>query len=250
MTSVVAGAGMARVLRELSAGPGPGLIGGDPGECARVLGVDGVAVSLATGGSLSELVWCSPGTSERLDDEQYTLGEGPGVDAVGSGALVIEPDLAQVRPDRWPVLLPVLAALGVGALFCFPLRIGGVCVGALTAQRATAGPLSEAAMDDALLLAAAVTAAVLVGGDRAARFSDAEPLAHLHRAVVHQASGMISVQAGVTVAQALVLLRAHAYRFERPLLQVAEDVVTRRLHFRHDGDGPGPSASKGDDGRG
>ncbi|GGY09386.1 ANTAR domain-containing protein [Streptomyces hiroshimensis] len=247
---MVVGTEMARVLRELSSGPGPGLIGGDPRECARVLGVDGVAVSLAVDGALSELVWCSPGTSERLDDEQFTLGEGPGIDAVGSGALVIEPDLTQVRPDRWPMLLPVLAALGVGSLFCFPLRIGGACVGSLTAQRAAAGPLSDTAMDDALVLAAAVTAVVLDGGGRAVRFSGAEPPTHVHRAVVHQASGMISVQAEVTVAQALMLLRAHAYRFERPLLQVAEGVVTRRLHFRHHGDGPGPSASKGDDGRG
>ncbi|MEU7105079.1 GAF and ANTAR domain-containing protein [Streptomyces stramineus] len=236
--------GMARVLRELSARSGPGLISGDPLECARILGVDGVAVSLATDGTLSELVWSSPGVSERLEDEQFTLGEGPGPDAVGSCAVVIEPDVARVRPDRWPVLLPTLTGLGVGALFCFPLRIGGVCLGVLTAQRGTVGPLTAVAMDDALILSAAVTAVLLDGGERTKRFATAEAGTSLHRAAVHQASGMISVQAGVSVAQALVLLRAHAYRHEQPLLEVAEDVVARRLSFRHIDDGSDPSFGK------
>ncbi|MEU3755813.1 GAF and ANTAR domain-containing protein [Streptomyces olivoreticuli] len=236
--------GMARVLRDMSSRSGPGLIGGDPLECARVLGVDGVAISLATDGSLSELVWSSPGVSERLEDEQYTLGEGPGVDALGSCAVIVEPDLGRVRPDRWPALLPALTGLGVDALFCFPLRIGGACLGVLTAQRTGVGPLTAAAMDDALILAAAVTAVVLDGGEHAAAFASAESGALLHRAVVHQASGMISVQARVTVAQALVLLRAHAYRHELPLMRVAEEVVGRRLHFRHTDDGPDPSFEK------
>ncbi|MBB4890853.1 ANTAR domain-containing protein [Streptomyces netropsis] len=233
--------GMARMLRDLSSRSGPGLISGDPLECARILGVDGVAVSLATDGALSELVWSSPGASEHLEDEQYTLGEGPGVDAVGSCSVVVEPDLTRVRPDRWPVLLPTLNGIGVDALFCFPLRIGGVCLGVLTAQRSTVGPLSAVAMDDALILAAALTAVVLDGGERTALFATAEAGAQLHRAAVHQASGMISVQAGVSVAQALVLLRAHAYRHELPLLRAAEDVVARRLRFRDIGDGPDPS---------
>ena len=54
------------------------------------------------------------------------------------------------------------------------------------------------------------------------------------RAEVHQATGMISVQATLALADALVLLRAHAYAAERPILQVARDVISRDMHF-----GPG-----------
>lgn len=232
---------MARMLRGLTARAGPGLIGGDPLECAQLLGVDGVALSLATDGALSEVVWSSPGVSELVEDEQYTLGEGPGMDSAASCAVIVEPDLSLIRPGRWPALLPALTGMDVDALFCFPLRIGGVCLGVLTAQRAVAGPLSAAAMDDALLLAAAMTSVVLDGGRPAERFATADSTSHLHRAVVHQASGMVSVQAGVTVAQAMALLRAHAYRYELLLVQVAEDIVARRLRFRDIGDGPGPS---------
>jgi hypothetical protein len=42
---------------------------------------------------------------------------------------------------------------------------------------------------------------------------------------------MISVQASVTLTEALLLLRAHAYTSERPILDVARDVVERRLRF-------------------
>jgi hypothetical protein len=49
--------------------------------------------------------------------------------------------------------------------------------------------------------------------------------------VVHQASGMVSAQLDITVAHALIRLRAHAFGNDRPLTQVAQDVVARRLRF-------------------
>ena len=49
--------------------------------------------------------------------------------------------------------------------------------------------------------------------------------------VVHQAAGMVAVQLGVTVAQALVRLRAYAFGNDRPLAGVARDVVARTLRF-------------------
>jgi AmiR/NasT family two-component response regulator len=51
------------------------------------------------------------------------------------------------------------------------------------------------------------------------------------RLVVHQASGMVSVQASIDVAEALVRLRAYAFATDRRLDDVAEDVVGRRLRF-------------------
>jgi hypothetical protein len=42
---------------------------------------------------------------------------------------------------------------------------------------------------------------------------------------------MISVQLGVSLAEALVRLRAHAYAEGRLIAEVAADVVARRLRF-------------------
>ncbi len=49
--------------------------------------------------------------------------------------------------------------------------------------------------------------------------------------VVHQASGMVAAQLDVSVGQALIRLRAYAFGNDRPLADVAEDVVARRLRF-------------------
>ena len=51
------------------------------------------------------------------------------------------------------------------------------------------------------------------------------------RAVVHQAAGMVSVQASVSVEDAMLLLRAYTFAEDSPIKAVAADVVTRRLRF-------------------
>ena len=51
------------------------------------------------------------------------------------------------------------------------------------------------------------------------------------RAEVHQAAGMVSVQLSVTVAEALVRLRARAWVDGRPLGELAADIVARRVRF-------------------
>ncbi len=49
--------------------------------------------------------------------------------------------------------------------------------------------------------------------------------------VVHQATGMVAAQLEVSVGQALVRLRAYAFGNDRPLTDVARDVVARKLRF-------------------
>ena len=60
-----------------------------------------------------------------------------------------------------------------------------------------------------------------------------------YRAEIHQASGMVSIQLQVPVAEALVRIRAHAFADGRPLGAVAADIVARRLRLTDDRDDPG-----------
>ena len=62
------------------------------------------------------------------------------------------------------------------------------------------------------------------------------------RAVVHQATGMITIQLGTSLADALLRLRAHAYASGRTVSDIAADVVDRRLRF--DGNEPGTTAPR------
>jgi AmiR/NasT family two-component response regulator len=55
-----------------------------------------------------------------------------------------------------------------------------------------------------------------------------------HRAEVYQAQGMVQVQLGVSLEEAMVRLRAHAFVQGRTLVEVAADVVARRLILERD----------------
>jgi len=54
------------------------------------------------------------------------------------------------------------------------------------------------------------------------------------RAEVHQATGMVVAQLGVSATDALARLRAYAFVEQRLLSDVAHDVVSRRLRFTRD----------------
>ena len=55
-----------------------------------------------------------------------------------------------------------------------------------------------------------------------------------NRAEIHQAAGMVVAQLGISAADALARLRAHAFAKQRLLRDVAHDVVARRLRFTKD----------------
>ena len=209
---------------------------------AAALGVDGIAAGMmGTGAEGIVLPWGRWGRQEAsaaLEDAQFTLGQGPCVEALADGSPVLVADLAAATA-RWPAFTPAAAALGVGAVFAFPLRIGAISVGVLWAHRAAAGPLSVQQLADALALADAVTVllvhqAIPGNGTPGARPSSPYPgwaAPSTYRAQVHQATGMISVQLDVGLAEALVRLRARAYAEDRRVAEVADDVVSRRLRF-------------------
>ena len=48
---------------------------------------------------------------------------------------------------------------------------------------------------------------------------------------VHNAAGIVSVQEGISVAEALVRLRAFAFGHDRLLADVARDVIARTLRL-------------------
>lgn len=125
-------------------------------------------------------------------------------------------------------------------MFGFPIQVGTVRLGALNLYRDVAGPLTTTQHADALAVADAsartiiATQAAAAPGALGAELEAGTKL----QFVVHQATGMASVQLGVDVAEALVRLRAHAFAQNRLVVDVAEDVVARRLRLSIDDDAP------------
>jgi hypothetical protein len=171
--------------------------------------------------------------SHLIEELQYTLGEGPCVDAHQQGRVVGEPDLADPLIYRWPAFSPPALRAGVRAVFGFPLRVGTVRLGALNLYRDRVGPLTDDQHADALVMADVTTRWVLEAqaGSLAGTVAVAlEADADFHF-VVHNAAGMVSVQEGISVTEALIRLRAFAFSHDRLLADVAEDIVARRLRL-------------------
>jgi len=171
--------------------------------------------------------------SELIEELQFTLGEGPCVDAYNQGRPVLEPDLADPEEPRWLAFSPRALAADARAVFGFPLQVGAVRLGALNLYRDRPGPLSDDQHADALVLADVAAQFVLAKQanaplDMVATELDAGANFHLAE---HQASGMVAAQLGVSVAEALIRLRAHAFSHDVALTQVADEVVARRLRF-------------------
>jgi hypothetical protein len=200
-------------------------------------GVDRAAVAVALSASPRETMYASDPVAAELEELTLTVGEGPGVDALTGGpALVADLTTADCLA-RWPVFTPAAVHAGVGAVFALPLRVGGIRLGVLDLYRARPGELDGEQLADALVLADTACALLLDAAPRGDHPRPdgvwPEPAGSPHPEV-HQATGMITVQLGVSVAVALVRLRAYAYAHDRRLRDVAADVVARRLRFDPD----------------
>ena len=230
----MAGERLRRILATLSAG-------GDEEVSARrlcetanaVLRVNGTGVMLMSTDVAYGSLCATNEVSERIEELQYSLGEGPCVDAYNHDRVIAEPDLADPATARWAAFTPPALQSGVRAVFAFPLRVGAARLGALDLYMDRPGPLSDDQHADALVISD-VVASWLFGTQAAASPGklgvgiDASADFHL---MVHNAAGMVSVQLGVSVTEAMLHLRAYAFSHERPLTSVAEDIVARRLRF-------------------
>ena len=201
--------------------------------CVDLLDVDGAAIVLFGDDGHVATMSVSDAAMGRLEELQFVLGEGPGVEAHASGRMVWEPDLAGPGRTRWSAYASAAADEGIRAVFAFPVRTGGVRLGALDVSRRAPGPLDRSQTTIAVQLAELATAAMLFlppGMASQDRRADSEVTGRV-RARVHQAAGMISEQLDVTVGEALARLRAHAYAENEPIDDVAGDVIARRLRL-------------------
>lgn len=188
--------------------------------------IDAAAVSLRLAERVEDLVAASDGWAQRLEELQYTCGEGPGVEA----GKAVEPVLVcDLHSDlaRWPAFADGAVSAGLGAMFSFPL-VGGVTrLGTLDLYRRRPGGLPADQLTGAALLADMAASALLndVSPDWAARWAETPG----HYDDVNMATGMLAEHLGVSVDEASARLRAHAFGSRQPLADVADAVLSRRL---------------------
>ncbi len=171
----------------------------------------------------------------RLEELQFELGEGPGPEASRTSRPVLQSDLTAGEMSQWPGFGPAALAAGMRAVFALPLQVGAVRLGSLCLYRSTPGHLNDDELATALAYARAAVVVLLrlqaqVPPPGSALHPElGDPLEY--RAEVHQATGFLSVRASVGLTEALLLLRAHAFANDRPLLDVARDVLAGQVRI-------------------
>ncbi len=231
-------------LSAAMAGPGDALSAANRlcQACVDLLGVDGAAISLVHESSSQGTFGSSGALARRLDEWQFTFGEGPCMDAVRGGAPVLAADLASPGEQRWPAFTDAVLGAGVRGVFAMPVAIASSWIGALDLFTHDGGPLDARALTGGLLAAelAAVPlldlmTAVADRADAGHRDNGWAQLASLERVEVYQATGMVMSALDVDPAEALVRLRAHAYAYGMTASEVAWAIVERTLTLDDDG---------------
>ncbi len=218
--------------------------------CVDLLDVDGASISLIEAGTTQGTFGSSGTLSRLLDDLQFTYGQGPCLDAVAQRRPVVADDLDAPQEGRWPALTQALLQNGIRAVYALPVAVASIPIGALDLFRRRSGRLEGAAMTGGLWAAGLAALPLLdlmtadVDWDHAASGGDGwEQLASLERVEVYQATGMIVGALGVTPADAVVRLRAHAVSQGLTASEVAYQILDRRLvvsaddWYRADGNG-------------
>jgi hypothetical protein len=243
-------------LDEVMSGSRAGLASADALclSCVGLFGVDGAAVSVVLDGASSGTFGSSSATSRRLDEYQFTFGEGPCLDAVVQRKTVMAPDLGSRQEHRWPALRGALLDEGIRGVFAVPIMVTSVCIGALDLFRARPGPLTGDVLAGARHAAEHAVSPLLdlireaervdAGADE--QSPSAEPFAELDRVEVYQATGMLIAALGIDADEALVRLRAHAIATDQTAGQVARAIIERRLMLeRDDPEDPGGRGGPG-----
>jgi hypothetical protein len=199
--------------------------------CCDLLPITFASVVLMGTEGVEGITGASDPLAAAIQNEEFTLGEGPATEVRRQGQPVLVSDLGDATSD-WPQFVPAVAGLGVGAIYAIPLRIGAVDLGVLVLGSATPRALAGEELGDSLVLADLIGRLVLdlqagVASESLAWALDATD----SRTVVHQATGMIAAQLNVSVAEALIRLRANAFATDRPIDQVATEVVAGQRRF-------------------
>jgi hypothetical protein len=228
-------------------------------RAARCALADGAALAVVTRDAHTrELAYATDTIAVRLDELQFTLGEGPCLDAYLDDEPHFHPNLDSVnQTSRWPTFATEATQLGVHSLFAFPVpgaRQPSGPSGVLELYRRTASSLTEKQHAVAQAGAAAIGHRLQTNWEEhlarfgstkeaidAAATASAEPdgtAEPFTRTQIHVAAGMLAIQLNAHPDDALDRLRAHSYACGRRISSVAADIIAHRLTLHDEPDPP------------
>lgn len=198
-------------------------------EAARsAAGVDGAGLAWMSGGVPGSLIGATDEPARRIEELQFTVGEGPCIQGALTGRPVLVEDLA-LSVSVWPVFSVGALKAGVAAVFAFPLRVGETVLGVLDLYRRTPGPLSPPELAEASAFTTVATWVLLhlsPGMVDPSLFPDLTERVGA-RAEIHRAAGVLAVQLGMSPSDALTVLRARAFTDRRTIADLARGILAQ-----------------------
>lgn len=188
---------------------------------AAACGTDSAALTLV-GATLDQTTLAASDEPARAAQElEFLLGEGPARDATREARPVSA--AGATLTARWPGYGAALGELGITEVAAVPLSLADVCVGALAVFDPGPGYGAAAFAQ----VAEALTRSMILTPDGDPSLYGAVDL----RAAVHQAAGMVAVRQDCAVADALELIRAHAFAEGTSAGSVAARILRGELHL-------------------
>lgn len=183
-----------------------------------VPGAEFAAVSMIRRRREVETVAATDDVCRRVDEVQYSTGQGPCLRAIWEQEVVRIDDLSGTTD--WPGFAGRAVALGISSMLCFRLFVEDDTSGAVNLYARRAGAFDEQSERVGHVFAAHAA----VAWDHA-RQVDGLSEAARSRAVIGQAQGILMGQRRITAEAAFTHLRSVSQRDNRKLRDVAQDVV-------------------------
>jgi GAF domain-containing protein len=187
--------------------------------CGITLSENGHVITVASADPLARL----------LDEQQYEVDDGPCLEAIRSGRVVIADDLSiETRWDGYPAMA---VAHGVRSVLSSPLLVNDAPIGALNLYALTEHaftPDSRSAAAQLTALAAATVTAAMRHYDEST-LTDHLRTALSSRSVIDQAIGIIIGMQRCPPDTAFDILRPVSQNRNIPLRDVAADLVAKTI---------------------
>lgn len=196
------------------------------------LPVTGASVSTMGDVLGSETLSASDVHAARLDEVQFDLGEGPCWDALRTATPIAEPSLRGDGAARWPAFATAVRDEPVSSVFAFPLIVGPLKLGAVDLYSRDPIALDASESQRASTLAGIIGRHVLREALAISPPIDDVDENPRSRRTIHQATGIVLAQLGISPDDALLMIQGHSFATGRSMMEVSGEIVEGRLAFR------------------
>ena len=196
-----------------------------------ILKAAGVSLCLVA----NQLITNQSGTSPeftRLDEQQFTMGDGPTFEAQHSPEPVVV-DSFRSRPAtlRFPVFSQFALENEVSSALAIPLRIGESVLGIMTAYGKDDTSFAAPAIADGVVLASLASLFIVSHLSKVPTngLSEEFGVVSADQSLIHFAAGMVAEQLNMPIIDALVRMRSYAYRENVGLGEIAQRIARKDL---------------------